>query len=291
MAATTQKLLTLPAKTAFMRRKFHAWWEGYAFDDAAERAAVAAQFPGALGPASQSATEMIAQSIWGEGRFEPGSPAWTMRFARTLSLPLKAKVVIFGAGGGAVLEDLRHATRWKVNGLTRHESAARGKLESYSDATRKLPKAYAAGALSFFEMHRDRDPANFAVVAGGFLLPGARASFVDFTVPRRLARLRTCFPSGDHGAPRQAKEFEAILSAGGLRVTETVDETSAYLPLITKGWAGWRGAYEAINTVEHPRMRSEFVSSLGCEAHLWAERLDALKSGRLQVTRFQVVKT
>lgn len=285
-----RRLTTVPAKATYLRRKLYAWWEGYAFDEEVERAAIASQYHGDKA-ALQSPETIIAQSIWGEGRFEPGSPAWTMRFARALNLPLRANVMVFGADAGACLEDLKHGTRWKVSGFTRYDGVSRRNLSSYEAAARKLHKASAAGAISFFELHRDSDPTAFAGFAGDVLLPGAKAVFVDFTVPRRTARLRGCFPASSQGAPRTIADFSSSLRNGGFSLVETDDESAAYIEMITKGWAGWRSAYNAIQTIENLKYRAELVKALGDQATLWANRLDAIKAGQLQVTRFHVIKS
>ncbi len=289
MSAQAIKLSGFQAKSAFWRRKFHAWWEGYAFDETAERAAIAAEFPGAGGVAADP-DEIIAQAIWGEGRIDPGSPAWTMRYARQLSLPVKANVIVFGAGVGAPLNDLRHGTRWKVSGLTRAKGISGNDLKHYDVALQKLQKAGAAGALSFFEMSADADPAAFARIAAELLLPGAKAIFVDYAVSRKGARLRSCFPSSMKGTARAVDEYERALSGAGFSVSGALDETATFLPMIAQGWSGWRGAYNAISQLDSDRQRARLLRALGDHAHLWAERYDALKAGRLRVMRFQATR-
>lgn len=290
MASVASELPGFQAKLAFTRRKFHAWWEGYAFDAAAERAAILARFPGAADLGARPVDEIVPEIIWGEGRQEPGAPVWTMRFARMLSLPVRAHVIVFGAGGGAPLNDLKHGTRWKVSGLTRYDNYSHGELRSYDNALQKLHKASTAGALSFFELHRDPDPVAFTRLAAELLLPGAKAVFVDFTVARKGARLRSCFPAFKYGAPRNHGEYETILRDGGFTMTDYGDETGFFMPLIAEGWAGWRQAYEAISNIENMRIRVDLMRGLAAHAHLWAERFDALRSGQLQVTRFQVTR-
>lgn len=290
MATAASPLDSLQAVLAFNRRKFHAWWEGFAFDDVAERAAILAQFPGANGASGRAANELIAESIWGDGRLEPGSPAWTMRFARLLSLPVRANVIIFGAGAGAPLADLKHGTRWKASGFTRNENFAHGELRSYDAALNQLHKASAAGALSFFELHKESDPLAFARFASELMLPGAKAVFVDFTVARKGARLRSCFPRSKDGAPRVRAEFQNALSEAGFTVSDIADETAAFLPLIAQGWAGWRRAYAGISNLENVKTRADLMHALAAHARLWAERFDALKSGQLQVTRFRTMR-
>ncbi len=290
MALAASGLPGIPAKIAFTRRKFHAWWEGYAFDAAAERAAIVARIPGAADMGSRPPEEIVAEIIWGEGRQQPGAPVWTMRFARMLALPVRANAIVLGAGGGAPLDDLKHGTRWKVSGLTRYKNYNRSDLRSYDEALQKLHKASTAGALSFFELHKDPDPVSFTRLAAELLVPGAKAVFVDFTVARKGARLRSCFPAVKYGAPRTHSEFQSVLRDGGFSISDYGDETGIFMPIIAQGWAGWRRAYEAISSLENPSMRADLMRALAGNAHLWAERFDALRSGQLQVTRFQATR-
>ena len=290
MGSSAPGLPGFQAKLAFTKRKFHAWWEGYAFDAVAERAAIEARIPGAASIGARPLDEVVAEIIWGDGRLEPGAPVWTMRFARMLGLPTRANVIVFGAGGGAPLNDLKHGTRWKISGLTRCDLSGRNDLKSYNDALQKLHKASAAGALSFFELHKETDPIAFARLAAEFLTPGAKTVFLDFTVARRGVRLRSCFPAAKYGGPRTQGEFKTMLNDGGFTVTECGDETATYMPIIAQGWAGWRHAYEAISNIENGAMRADLMHAFAAHARLWAERFDALRSGQLQVTRFQTLR-
>ena len=287
MASAVPGLPGFTARIAFARRRFHAWWEGHAFDSAAERAAILSSMPGAAEIAARPLDEIIAEIIWGEGRFEPGAPVWTMRFARLLPLPVRANVVVFGAGGGAPLTDLKHGTRWKATGLTRFHHIRSRSLKNYDEALQRIQKASAQGALSFFELHRDPDPVAFTRFANELMLPGGKIVFVDFTVARKGARLRSCFPSTKHGAPRTHGEMQSILREGGFRVTEDSDETAVFMPIIEQGWAGWREAYQALRNIEDGRVRADLMRALADHAHLWAERYDALRSGQLRVIRYQ----
>ena len=138
---------------AMVGRRFHAWWEGYAFDGVAERNRLARAH--GLSASSTSVSyrpaDEIAQCIWGAGRLEPGDAVWTMRFARELGVALKAKIVILGAGAGGPLRDLKTATRWKVSGLSRYLGEARGvDLKPYEQVMSRINRASAAGGLCFF---------------------------------------------------------------------------------------------------------------------------------------------
>lgn len=269
----------------FESRRFNAWWEGYAFDAEAERAALAAEADASRAPEGPFEHD-IAQSIWGEGRLDPGDPAWSMRHARTLGVALKAEIVILGAGAGAPVKDLKHGTRWRLSGYSRIPSKLKGlDVIPYEAALSRINRASADGGLCFFELHRDQDPAMIALFAAELVKPNAPVAFVDFTTARRGARLKSCFVEPWGGSPRQADQFAELLEKSGFRVNDSVDETRAFLPLVSRGWSHWRGAYSRALEFSDRRMRAEYLHLLAQYAHLWAERFDAIKAGQLQVTR------
>ena len=82
-------------------------------------------------------------------------------------------------------------------------------------------------------------------------------------------------------------DLAGTIDEAGFRVVDTGDETRSFLPLIAQGWASWKGAYEEAKSIKDPRQRVDHLQMLSRYAYLWAERLDALKAGQLQVTRFQ----
>ncbi len=289
MAGEPQRTEGVSTRLAMAGRRFHAWWEGYAFDEALEREDVALRLGSVT--AGPSVEAEIAEWIWGVGRHEPGDPAFTMRLARTLGLATKARVTALGAGGGAVMRDLRSGTKWKVSGLGRAAHRVAGlDLRSYDEAMARLNKGVADGALCFFELHRDADPAAFGRFASELVKPGAPATFVDFAVARKGVRLKSCFAGPWPGAPRVADDYVRALKDAGFTVADTADETRAFLPLIARGWAHWKRAYDAATRTASARLRAERLRALSDYAQLWAERYDALRSGQLQALRIQARK-
>lgn len=281
MAATSVKLPTMGARLAFAGRRFHAWWEGYAFDEVTERASLQANLPIGGGASGRPPHEIVSEAIWGAGRLEPGSAAYTMRYARMLSLPVKARAVVFGAGAGGPLDDLDHGTRWKVKGFTHSSSAAGGALKPYGEALGRINKSGADGAISFFQLTSDANPLVFAEFAAEFLDTGAKAVFADFAVVRKGARLPKCFPAG--AMPKTESEYRDALRAAGFVIEEAGDDTPAFLPLIGQAWSSWRRAYDAIGAIEDNVLRAALLRSMSQQAKLWAERYEALKSGQLRV--------
>lgn len=283
-------------RTALARRRFNAWWEGYAFDLARERAALQLN-AGAVSPSKGSINpeRLIVEGLWGQGRTDPGNAAWTMRHARTLGAGLKARIVVLGAGHGAPLRDLKTGTKWKVSGygssLQPGAKSVRGlSLHAYEDAIARGDKGGCEGGLCFFDLHRDKDPAALAQFAAQLVRPNAPFSFVDYVVPRRTTRLRSAFPEPWHGAPRTTSDYAHLLESAGFRVVETLDETRAFLPLITQGWGRWKTVYDHAGNCASPGERAAFLQMFGHYADVWAERLAALRSGQLSVVRFQARK-
>lgn len=284
------KLKGLKAQFAYAGRRFNAWWEGVEFDEHGERADIAARYNRTdhLNDPEAAPEYAVSEAIWGQGRLEPGNPAWTLNLARTLSLPTRAEVMVLGAGAGAPLRDLRNGSKWKVSGMTRAALKVQdARLRSYEHALQRLNAASADGLISFFELHRDPDPAAFARFASELMVEGAKAAFVDFTVARKGARLRSCFSAPLSGSPRMMGDYERALRSAGFAVSEATDESAAFLPLIARGWARWKRVYDSINEVVDTRRRVELMRILNILAYQWAERFDALRSGQLQVTRFQ----
>ncbi len=275
-------------RVQFESRRFNAWWEGYAFDASKEHAAIAASAGeparASMGPFDQE----IATAIWGEGRLDPGDPAWTMRHARTLGLSLKSDVVILGAGLGGPVRDLKNGTRWKLSGYARVKERIKGHdIIPYEAALTRINRASADGGLCFFELHRDLDPAMIGLFAAELVKPNAPFAFVDFTVARKGARLKSCFADPWGGSPRSSDQMAEMLEKSGFRITDVVDETRAFLPLVARGWSRWRDAYARALILSDKRERADYLRLLASFAHLWAERFDAIKAGQLQVMRFQ----
>ncbi len=280
--------LPLPSRLALAGRRFNAWWEGYDFNEAAERAHLLRRRTMSSESQRFAVHQEIAQAIWGEGRFDPGDAAWTMRHARTLGADLKASVVVLGAGAGGPIRDLKNGTRWKLSGYARLEERMKSlDVSPYEVALQRINRAAADAGLCFFELHRDADPAMIAMFAAELVRANAAFVFVDFTLARKGARLKSCFADPWDGAPRGADQVADMLDKSGFRVGDRNDETRAFLPLITRGWARWRNAYDRAQDSPKSGQRTDYLRALGAYAHLWAERLDAMKSGQLQVTRFQ----
>jgi hypothetical protein len=281
MASAVDRLPRFGERLSLAGRRFHAWWEGYAFDAEAERAHLLKRASVAERPEA-----VIPEAIWGAGRSGPGDPAWTLRQARALGLGPKAGVIVFGAERGAALRDLRSGGFARVVGLTHDGAPMRNlNLARYDEPASVSARGGSDGGLSFFELYRDPDPASFARFAGERLRIGAPLAFVDFAIARKGGRLRTCFPDWAPGSPRMAGEYQKAAKDAGIAPAEPIDETRMFLPLIARGWARWKRAYDLACAAPSGVQRTDYVQFLSAYAALWAERHDALKAGQLQVVR------
>ena len=248
-------------------KRFAAWWEGYAFDETAERASL--KGGGELSDADIA--DLVAIKIWGDGRLDPGNPSWTMRHARSLGLSVNAKVAVLGAGAGAPIRDLKTGARWKVQGY----SHFRGKVNNAALRTYDTlsPKSFGAlhdGALAFFELHKSTDPASLAAFAAEIIKQNGPVSFIDFTTTRNT-RLSSCFAGPWKGAPRTNDDTSVLLEAAGLRVSDAIDETQNFTPLVSEAWARWRHAYDFARAMPSPRSRAHYLQLLAAFAKIWAE--------------------
>jgi hypothetical protein len=141
--------LPLPSRLALAGRRFNAWWEGYDFNEAAEKADLLSLRTSLREPARLPLHLEISQAIWGEGRFDPGDAAWTMRHARTLGADLKASVVVLGAGAGGPIRDLKNGTRWKLTGYARIPDRIKAlDVSPYETALQRINRAAAGNPIA-----------------------------------------------------------------------------------------------------------------------------------------------
>ena len=91
--------------------------------------------------------DAVASAIWGEGRFDPGDAAWTMRHARTLGVSLRARIAVLGAGVACSLRDLKAGTRWRLAGYSRTPEQAKGqRIYPYETAMSRVSRGAAGGS-------------------------------------------------------------------------------------------------------------------------------------------------
>ncbi len=286
------RLRGLGPKVGYLSRRFGAWWEGHEFDPALERRAVllGSRGAGRLTAASEQA-HFVSEALWGPGRLGPGSPSWTMFLARTLMIEARARVGVFGAERGGALYDLQAGTQWNVSGYTQTVvSMPQIRLHNYSSTRRKQSKASLDGALMLFELHKEPEMKPVLDTMSDMLRPGAKAVIVDFTSLRKDVRLKKAFSNQWPGTLRQAYDLEKAAEQAGMEVSSISNDAKIYLPLIGRGWAGWRYAWQILSDIRDNRQRSLMLNLLTDYASLWAERYDAMRSGQLQVTRLMVQK-
>ena len=178
-----------------------------------------------------------------------------------------------------------------MTGYTRRACPVSGvKLIDYSHLRKRNGRATMDGGMILFEAHRESDITLPFRLMADLLVPGAKAVAVDFTVPRREIRLKAAFANPWHGVAQPTEVLRNAAQSAGLDVVSEVNDTPTFLPLISRGWAGWRSAWQILNGVADNRQRAGLITLLGVHANLWAERLEAMQAGYLQVTRFTLEK-
>ena len=284
--ATPDRIYVLPdlrARMTYAGRRFHAWWEGFAFDAHFERADIVlnhAKIADILVDESATAS-VISELVWGAGHCEPGGPSWSMALARTLPPAAKdKKTLILGANAAIIRHDLR--------------AVFSGPIDIAELGVYNLSSAYAEyydRGLCVFPFYRDEDVAAASAALAGVMASRGRVSLVDFTIAHERTSIPAAFVKPWGGAPSYTGLFGDYLRAADFIIDQTVDETERFMPLIAHGWAGWRHAWQLLRGVSNDHHRAALTAALETYASMWAERYEALRTGQLRVTRFDLRKS
>jgi len=281
------------ARLTYAGRRIHAWWEGYDFDVFYERADIALHHH-ELSKKSISEKEradIVAESVWGPGRLAPGSPTWSMHLSRQLKIKDKTEFAIFGAERGAVVHDLKDVTNWKLTGFS-HSSVSHNILRvmDYEQGRKQFLKSCFYRGLSLFELHKEKDPGGHLRFIHDVMEPGGRALIIDFSTARKNARLSSAFSGAWEGAPQHIEDYLALMRRVGFEIVSIGDETENFLPLISRGWSGWRQGWDLLQSFHEHRQRALLLNSMRSHAELWAERFEAINASQLLVSSIMVDK-
>lgn len=298
MAARRQFVYTplpgLRPKVAYAGKRFNAWWEGYAFDPAYERRATLIRQSRkgmALGTTSDQA-DLVAETIWGPGRLEPGNVSWMAHISRALMIDTKASVLVYGAGRGGPIQDLRRTAHWSLTGYGRRASTDMNvRVTSYDRARRRAGRPRFQGGMLLFDLHTDPEPVTLMKMFADMIQPGGKAILVDYSVERRDLRLRGAFQQPWTGLARPVEDYRQAAEQAGFTIGIEIDETSQFMPLVENGWAGWRSAVRMLNEIKDNRERAALMAMFSRYAGLWADRYEAMEAGLLRVSRLTLEKT
>ncbi len=294
------KTLIDPQKVALARARFHAWWEGQAFDPASlEPAPAQAVSPPAADAPEPSPEPRLAalQILWGKGRVMPGDDMEDRLQPARIGLPATGVLAVFGPGLGGPLcaaaeahpgsflaYEWREEAQAHLAYQVRHPPLSpRTTFEKLDLDLLSAPTEAWDGAWSLDEFSFAPNSSRLAVQIAKGLKPGAVAVIEAYTSEGRFAA-GSAFASAfaePHLAP--AEELTTILTAAGLSIEEETDLTPDHLAAAKEGF---RRLESALSAAARQGMEAGVAREIAWEAESWAHRMAALNGGKLARRRF-----
>ncbi len=294
------------------KRKFHAWWEGEDYIPVPEEISDAdlGETPRDAAPqtlAEDVLTMAIAQVIWGSGYLQPCTDKYLADMTHSLSLTSDTDLAILGAGLGGSARDLalqsgaticayenNAATLAEAEKICAQTDAADSiALQSYDPNTVELPEQAYDALVSFERFFAVREKQRLLNQAELSLRPGGYLLITDYVstnaeVDEGAWDHVLASADGEINLSSVEDYVTMISEAGfGLRVQE--DITHDYLNLIQQGATCWTKLLTGLENADSA-IQAKIFQAVGKEQALWAQRLEALQSGKLAVYRFLALK-
>lgn len=291
---------------AKIRRRFHAWWEGYYLDPEIA--------PNPPPPANQPTEEQIKEDkwsaprikiselIWGDGFTFPGGVDHVIHMVKPMTLTSAKSMLDIGCGlGGTTRTIAKTFGTWVVGMETSPFLAKQGAqlsemaglmkkapIQHFDPLTIKLPpKKYDAICVrNIFGALDDKD--TLLKEVGKALRPGGCLLVSDFAISHRDANSDAfkAWSDGEEHAPRLCtlEEFRTSCDTIKLDVRVCEDMTAEFRELVVKGWSN------LAELMDGKSLDPEEAKALAKELQLWQRRLAAFASGDLRVIRIFGIK-
>jgi hypothetical protein len=296
---------------ALTRARFHAWWEGHEFDEAAALAdlEVRAEADAARAdaeselfdePAYELPPRLVALSIlWGENRIRPGEAASEKLEPARIGLAADGVLAMLGAGLAAPVEAVAAAHpgridvfEWREETFEALQHGVRAaKLEPRVNVARVDLEAVVLshnaydGVLSVDDFTYCAYPPHLAQQIMKCLKPGACA-VVEAYVGLKAAELATAFASSfAEPQVRAHGDLLQFFTDTGLSLEEDEDLTAEFLALARDGFKQLSERLTQSGNLEPAAGRE-----LAWEAEAWRMRLKLLAQRRLERRRFVLRK-
>jgi hypothetical protein len=299
-----------PKKLALARAKFHAWWEGEAFNEEAALAAVEAKL------AAQAANDALKDAaeedlfefewpsrlkaltvLWGQGRLRPGDAAQEAELITRLSIPADGVLAFLSPGLAApvIAAASAHAGRidvfeWRDESFDALKHGIReAKLHDRVSIARIDIEAHAFkpseydGLLSVDDFAYSGYPPHLAQQLMKCLKPGACA-IAEAYVGLPSQTLATAFASS-FAEPQIRAHGDVIkfFTDVGLALDTDDDVTDAFLSLA-------KGSFKRLGEglTEAGALDVHAAQELAWEAEAWRMRMRLMAQRRLERRRFVV---
>jgi hypothetical protein len=293
---------------ALTRARFHAWWEGEEFDEAAALAAVEAaandeakSTEGAedalfdLPPFDMPPRLTALAALWGEGRVRPGDEASEKLEPARLGIAPEGVLAVLGPGLEAPLVAIAAAHAGKIeafewreesfealkHGVAKANLAERIGLARIDLEAHVFPLAFYDGLISVDDFAYCGYPPHLALQVVKCLKPGA-AAVIECYVGLKCAEFPTAFASAFAEPQIRAHgDLLQIFADAGLALESDEDLTDEFLSLARDG-------FKRLSEVLTGQAKLEVAAAreLAWEAEAWRVRMKLLAQRRLERRRF-----
>ena len=296
-------------KVALARARFHAWWEGEEFDEAAAQAAVDATAndddPKKTGSAEEELFDAPAfdmpprltalAALWGEGRVRPGDADWEKLEPSRIGIAPEGVLAVLGPGLEAPLAAIAAAHSGKIEVFEWREESfdalkhglAKAKLDERVGLARidleahVFPLAFYDGLISIDDFAYCGHPPHLALQIVKTLKPGA-AAVIECYVGLKCAEYPTAFASAFAEPQIRAHgDLLQIFNDAGLALESDDDLTDGFLELAR---AGFKSLGERLTNAA--KLQVATVQELAWEAEAWRMRMKLMAQRRLERRRF-----
>lgn len=301
------KLLSAGLVSPEMRKRLGAWWRGDS--DPSEEGA----------PERRSAKTddedglpdwlMVAEQLWGTGALGPGEGDFMCKLALGLNPTADKTMAYFGIGlGGAARRLVEETDVWIVGyesdpdavalGVEQCRRAGRSKKVAINHVDYdflRLPKEKFHGAIAKESFHDVPDKARVFARISQALRGRGSFLFTDYVVTADPLDAGTCTALfGKRLAPVSpcsTATYLELLTSNDFELRVNEDLTGLYIGFITEGWRNLHALLDNLRTqAGTPVRRMHFLRALTDEAAMWAYRLEALRTRKLEVRRFLGLK-
>jgi hypothetical protein len=296
-------------KVALARARFHAWWEGEAFDEAAAQAAIEAAANDAPKAETGSTEDELFDAppfdmpprltalaaIWGAGRVRPGDDASEKLEPARVGIAPEGVLAVLGPGLEAPLTAVAGAHPGKIEAFEWRDETfaalkhglAKAKLDERIGLARidleahVFPLAFYDGLISLDDFAYCGHPPFLALQIVKCLKPGA-AAVVECYVGLNCAEFPTAFASSFAEPQIRAHgDLLQVFSDAGLTLESDEDLTDEFLAIARAGFKRLGDVLTNDAKLDVAAMRE-----LAWEAEAWRMRMKLLAQRRLERRRF-----
>jgi len=303
--------LAVGPHVAQFKRRFHAWWDGFEYVEAAEgeaadgavaETATAAQAARATDDRWSPQRVRVAELIWGDGFNFPGGADAALDLVKPFNLNQNKTLLDFGCGLGggarviaktlgAWVEGLEPSATLAAEAIKAVGKSGLGKkvsIQAFDPAAGKLPNKRYDAIFGRQVLGLVKDKTALITGLNNCLKPGGHIMIIEYALAAADAdgpELRAWREAEDPGlAPPTIELIAGALKHEKINVRVAEDFAPNFKAQVLAGWA--RLAEE----IKGKSVSAEEKPLLARELDLWAKRIAAFDSGSLKLARVHGIK-